>query len=309
MAIGTAYNQVSANQTKTWFIMFLFAIFVSGVVYIFTRALGFDSPSAVGFTGMALIVAGIMNFASYYWSDKIVMTISGAKQIQQADDPTLFRTVENLCIASGMPMPKVYILEDSAPNAFATGRNPQHAAICFTTGILDKLTKLELEGVAAHELSHIGNRDTLLMTVVSVLVGMIALLADWFLRISFWRGGDDEDNRGGNGIFMLIGLVLALLAPLAGTLIQLAISRRREFLADASGVLITRNPDGLADALLKISQDPEPLEAANKATAHLYIVNPFKNVRGAVSQFSNLFNTHPPIAERVKALREMEFSS
>ncbi len=307
MALPNAYNQIAANRIKTWLIMLLFALFVTGVVYIFARGLGFTEPTALGYTGIALIFAGIMNFASYYWSDKIVMTISGAKEIQKSDAPQLFRTVENLAIADGIPTPKVYILEDSAPNAFATGRDPNHAAVCATTGILAKLDRLELEGVIAHELSHVKNRDTLVMTVVSVLVGMLALLADWFLRFSFFsREDNDNDRNNGAAIFMVLGLVLAILSPIIATLIQLAISRRREFLADASGALLTRNPEELAQALLKISNDPDPLEAANKATAHLYIVNPFKGQGGATSWFANLFNTHPPIADRVAALRQME---
>jgi len=282
-----------------------FATFITFLAYIFTVALGFEGPSALGFSGIALILAGIMNFVTYYNSDKMVMAISGAKQIQQKDNPTLFRTVENLCIASGQPMPKIYIINDTAPNAFATGRDPQHASIAFTTGILQKLSKLELEGVAAHELSHVGNYDTRLMTIVSILVGTVALLADFFLRISFHAGRDRDDNRA-NGLVMVIGLIMALLAPLVATLIQLAISRKREFLADASGALLTRNPDGLAEALLKISADKEPLEVANKATAHLYIINPFKGNHRAVGWFANLFNTHPPIQKRVKALQEMQ---
>lgn len=285
--------------------MFLFAVFVTGVVYVFARAFGFTGPSSLGFVGIALIVTGFMNFFSYFYSDKIVMTISRAKQIKKSDNPTLFRTVENLCIASGLPMPKVYIIDDSAPNAFATGRSPDHSAIAFTTGILDKLDKLELEGVTSHELSHIGNRDTLLMSIVSILVGTIALLADWYMRSLWWGGGDRDDNNRGSAIFMVLALVLAILAPIIGMLIQLAISRKREFLADASGALMTRHPDGLADALLKISSDQEPLEAANRATAHLYIVNPFKGKQAAAA-FANLFNTHPPIEERVKALRAMQ---
>lgn len=301
----TAYTQVSNNKFKTWLIMFLFSMFVVGVVYVFARAFGFTGPSSIGFVGMALIVTGIMNFVSYFYSDKMVMAISGAKQIQKKDNPTLFRTVENLCIASGLPMPKVYIIDDSAPNAFATGRNPKHSAICFTTGILEKLNKLELEGVASHELSHIGNRDTLLMSVVSILVGTIALLADWYLRSLWWGGRDNDDDNKGNAIFMVLALVLAILAPVIGMLIQLAISRKREFLADASGALLTRNPDELADALIKISNDSEPLEAANRATAHLYIINPFKG-KQAKAAFANLFNTHPSIEERVKALRAMQ---
>src|SRR4030043_686699 len=300
----TAYTQVSSNRFKTWLIMFLFAIFLTFAIYTFTLALGFEGPSALGFSGIALIIAGLLNFFSYYNSDKIVMAISGARQIQKKDNLTLFRTVENLCIASGLPMPKIYIIEDTAPNAFATGRDPQHAAIAFTTGILGKLNKLELEGVTAHELSHVGNYDTRLMSIVAILVGTIALAAVFFLRISFYSRRDRD--REGNAIFMLLGLGMAILAPIIATLIQLAISRKREFLADASGALLTRNPQSLAQALLKISQDKEPLEVANKATAHLYIVNPFKDTHKMVGTFANLFNTHPPIKQRVKALEAMQ---
>ena len=303
----TAYTQISANRFKTWVIMLTFAFFITFVVYIFTNALGFRGPSALGFSGIALIIAGLMNFFTYYNSDKIVMAISGAKQIQKKDNQTLFRTVENLCIASGLPMPKIYIIDDTAPNAFATGRDPQHASIAFTKGILAKLSKLELEGVTAHELSHVGNYDTRLMTIVSILVGSVALLADWFIRITWWGGGGDRDeNNSSNAIFMVIALILAILAPIIAILIQLAISRKREFLADASGALLTRNPDELADALIKISKDKEPLEVANKATAHLYIVNPFKEGHKLVGTFAGLFNTHPQIEERVKALRAMQ---
>ena len=301
----TAYTQVSANKYKTWLIMLIFAFFITFAVYVFTFALGFQGLSALGFSGIALIIAGIMNFFSYYYSDKMVMAISQAKQIQIKDNPTLFRTVENLCIASGLPMPKIYIINDSAPNAFATGRDPKHAAIAFTKGILDKLTKLELEGVTAHELSHVGNYDTRMMTIVSILVGTIALAADFFLRISFYSGRNREE-RGSNQLMMIIGVLMAILAPIVATLIQLAISRKREFLADASGVLLTRNPDGLASALLKISHDKEPLEAANKATAHLYIINPLKNRKDAIGWFAKLFNTHPPIEERIRVLHQMQ---
>ena len=304
----TAYTQVSANRFKTWLIMFGFAAFITLVVYIFTQALGYRGPSALGFTGIALIIAGIMNFFAYYSSDKLVMAISGAKQIQKKDNLTLFRIVENLCIASGLPIPKIYLINDTAPNAFATGRNPKHASICFTTGILQKLDKLELEGVAAHELSHVGNYDTRLMSIVSVLVGLVALLADWFIRILWWGGGErDNDNRGAGGaIIMVAALVLAILSPIIAMLIQLAISRKREFMADATGSLITRNPDSLASALLKISRDTEPLEAANKATAHLYIINPLKGRKDAIGWFAGLFNTHPPIEQRIKALQAMQ---
>ena len=303
----TAYTQVSSNRFKTWLIMFLFATFITFIVYVFTQALGFRGPSALGFSGIALILAGVMNFITYYNSDKLVMAISQAKQIQKKDNPTLFRTIENLSIASGLPTPKIYIIDDTAPNAFATGRDPKHASIAFTTGILQKLNKLELEGVAAHELSHVGNYDTRLLTIVSILVGTVALLADWFFRITLWGGGSrDDDNRGSNGIILAIAVILAILAPIIATLIQLAVSRKREFMADASGAVLTRNPDSLADALLKISSDREPLEAANKATAHLYIVNPLKNQKNAVGWFAGLFNTHPPIEERVKTLSAMQ---
>jgi heat shock protein HtpX len=303
----TTYTEISSNRWKTWLIMLLFAAFLTFVVFIFTNALGFRGPSALSFTGIALIIAGIMNFFSYYYSDKLVMAVSSAKQIQKKNNPQLFRTVENLSIAAGLPTPKIYIIEDSAPNAFATGRNPQHPSIAFTTGIIDKLDRLELEGVAAHELSHVGNFDTRLMSVVAILVGSIALLSDWFLRM-MWFGGDDRDNNRDSaaGIFIVIALILAILSPIIATLIQLAVSRKREFLADASGALLTRNPEELATALIKISKDPEPLEVANKATAHMYIVNPFKDSHKIVGAFANLFNTHPPIEERVKALRAME---
>lgn len=303
--VNTAWDHVSSNIFKTWLIMFLFSLFVVSIVYIFGRAWGYGESGALGLVGIALIVTGIINFISYFFSDQIVLGISGAKAINEQSHKQLYRMVENLCIAAGLQTPKIYILEDSAPNAFATGRDPSHSAICFTTGILDKLNTRELEGVTAHELSHVGNRDTLLMSVVSILVGTVALLADWFLR-SLWYGGRDRDTDSkGNAIFMILALVAAILAPIIATLIQLAISRKRELLADASGVLLTRNPEPLAQALIKISNDKEPLEAANRGTAHLYIINPLKgsNVAGFMA---NLFNTHPPVEARVKALREME---
>ena len=301
----TAYTEVSSNRFKTWIIMLGFAFFITFVIFIFGSAYGLDAPSALSFSGIALIIAGIVNFFAYYNSDKIVMVISGAKQIQKKDNPTLFRTVENLTIASGLPMPKIYIIDETAPNAFATGRDPKHASIAFTSGILSKLNKLELEGVTAHELSHVGNFDTRLMAVVSILVGTVALAADFFLRMAFYSRRD-RNREGGSGIFLALGIVMAILAPIIAMLIQLAISRKREYLADASGTLITRNPDSLADALLKISKDTEPLEVANKATAHLYIVNPLKNRKDAIGWFAGLFNTHPPIEERVKKLRAMQ---
>lgn len=301
--VPTAYNQAGANRLKTWFIMGLFSFFVALVLYIFIRSLGLDLQTGVGYVGFGLLFIGISNLASYYYSDKMVLAVSQAKAVTKSQAPQFYRTVENLCIAAGLPMPKLYLIEDSAPNAFATGRDPSHAAIAVTSGLLDKLSDLELEGVLGHELSHIGNYDTRLMAIVAILVGTVALIADWFLRISFYGHHDDRDNRS-QAVFIVIGLVLALLTPVIGMLIQFAVSRRREFLADASSALLTRHPDGLADALTKIAKDPEPLEVANKATAHLYIANPIKKQK-AISWFASLFNTHPPVEKRVAVLRAM----
>lgn len=294
------YSQINSNKLKTWLIMTLFIAFITSLLYVYGKAGGYG----LSFAGIALIISGIMSFASYYYSDKMILGMSGAKQIKKSDNPKLFRIVENLCIAAGLPMPKVYIINDSAPNAFATGRDPKHAVICATTGIVDKLSETELEGVVAHELSHIGNYDIRVMSVVSILVGLVALLADFFMR-SMWFSSRNRDDKNSQtqAIFLVIGIALAILSPIIATLIQLAVSRKREFLADASGALLTRYPEGLASALEKISKDKEPLEAANNATAHLYITNPLKNTKGHL--FSGLFNTHPPIEERIKILRSM----
>ncbi|MBI4036648.1 M48 family metallopeptidase [Candidatus Daviesbacteria bacterium] len=281
--------------------MFFFSLFAVAVVYIISLGFGYGEMGGLTIVGIALIIAGVMNFVSYFWSDKIVLGISGAKPIAKKDNPEVYRTVENLCIAAGLPLPKIYLINDSAPNAFATGRDPKHAAIAFTSGILEKLNKQELEGVTAHELSHVGNRDTLVMAVVSVLVGTIALLSDFFLR-SLWFGRSRD--RGG-GLYMVLAIAAAILAPIAAMLIQLAVSRRRELLADASGVLLTRYPAGLASALQKISSDRQPLKTAHTGTAHLFIVNPLKG-KEAGAWLAGLFNTHPPIEARIKALHEME---
>jgi len=296
------YSQISSNKLKTWVIISLFIVFITTLMYVYGNASGYG----LSFVGMALIISGLMSFASYYYSDKIILGMSKAKQIKKSDNPELFRIVENLCIGAGIPMPKIYVIHDSATNAFATGRDPKHAVVATTTGILQKLNKSELEGVIAHELSHIRNFDIRLMAVVTILVGLVALLADFFMR-SLWYGGGRRNSREGNnaqGFFLLIGIVLAILSPIIATLIQLAVSRKREFLADASGVLLTRYPEGLATALEKIAKDKEPLEVANNATAHLYIANPFKG-KISGSWFASLFNTHPPIEERIKILRSM----
>ncbi|MBI4096968.1 MAG: M48 family metallopeptidase [Candidatus Levybacteria bacterium] len=290
------YSAISANIWKTRLIIVLFIVFITTLVYVYTKASGYD-PSIVV---VVLILASITSVGSYFYSDKIVLATSGAKPISKTDNPHLYNTVENLTIGSGLPLPKIYIIHDPSPNAFATGRDPKHAVVVVTTGLMEKLNNAELEGVIAHELSHIQNYDIRLMAIVAVLVGFVAILADIFMR-SMWYGGS---RRKGGGVFILIGIVFALLTPIIATLIQLAVSRKREFLADASGVLITRYPEGLANALEKIASDPKPVRDASNATAHLYIENPFKNkTKGA--WFASLFNTHPPVEERIKILRSM----
>jgi heat shock protein HtpX len=252
---------------------------------------------------VAVIFSSGMSFVSYWYSDKIALAISRAHEISHEENPELFHIVENLCITAGLPTPKIYMIDEPAINAFATGRDKEHAVVAVTRGAIEKLNKNEIEGVIAHELSHIGNRDILLLTVIVVLVGFVSLLSHWFLRFSFFGGRRGRDREGGQigAILAIVGLILAILSPLAATLIQLAISRKREFLADADGALLTRYPEGLASALEKIAQDPIQLSVANDATAHLYIANPFKKKR-----FSSLFMTHPPIEERIKILRDME---
>jgi len=276
--------------------MVLFVVFIVTIGYIYGKA----SESGLLFAGIALLLAGTTSIGSYYFSDKLVLATSGAKKIQLKDNPALFRIVENLCIGAGLPMPSVYIIEDESANAFATGRDPKHAVVCVTTGILHKLTKVELEGVIAHELSHVKNYDTRLMAVVAILVGFIAILADFFMRSLWFR---DRDSKAG-AIFLVIGIVLAILSPIVATLIQLAVSRKREFLADASGVLLTRYPEGLASALEKIALDRVPMRSASNATAHLFIENPF-NRKQHTHWFSSLFDTHPPAEERIRILRSM----
>jgi len=256
---------------------------------------------------VAVIFSIFSSFLSYWHSDKIVLRITHAQPIKKEDNPELYRLVENLCITAGLPLPKICILPEGQPNAFATGRDENHAVIAITGGLLEKLERVELEGVIAHELSHIGNRDILLGTVVVVLVGIIALVSNWFLRITFWGGGlRRRDSRDSLGLLILIlGLLAAVLAPIAASLIRLAISRKREFLADASGALLTRYPEGLARALEKISSDQTPMKTANNSTAHLFISSPFKGEQRK-SWFTRIFMTHPPVEERTRALRGMK---
>lgn len=295
--MATLYTQADRNVWLTWVYITGFLIFVIGVGYVFAQAL-----QSSGILYFAVLFSVIMSFGSYWWSDKIVLRMSGAKEVTRENAREIYNIVENLCIAAGLPVPKIYVMEDGALNAFATGRDPEHGVICLTTGIIQRLDKTELEGVIAHELSHIGNRDILLSTVVVVMVGFVALLADWF-RQSMFHGGGNSENRDGRLqlIFFVVGILLSILAPLFAWLVQLAISRKREFLADASGALLTRYPEGLASALEKISADTQPLEAANSATASLFISNPFKG-----EKIMKLFMTHPPIEDRVKVLREMD---
>ncbi len=296
------YSAISANVWKSYVILALFVVFAGTVAYVIGRATGYGPSAGI----LVFIIAIIYSFVSYFYSDKLVLATSGAKQIEKKDHPELFRIVENLAIGDGIPMPKVYIINDPSPNAFATGRDPQHAAVAATTGILERLNKSELEAVLAHELSHVKNYDTRLLAITAVLVGFIALLTDLFLRNLFWNGLGGDNNRDSRSqlIFIVIAIVLAILAPIVASLIQLAVSRKREFLADASGALLTRYPEALASALEKISSDPRPLRTASNATAHLFIVNPFKG-KGFSGWLTGLFSTHPPIEERIKILRSM----
>jgi heat shock protein HtpX len=298
------YEQISRNKWKSIALVGFFMAFIFVLTWLFEYVTGWGKGGLV----LAVVVSMTMAAAGYFASDKIVLTISRARPATKEEFPYLYNVVEGLAIAAGLPAPKCYVIDDTAPNAFAAGRKPETAVICVTTGILEKLNRVELEGVIAHEMSHIKNFDVRLQTLVVVMAGIVALLSDWMLRSFLWGGGRRRGGRsrggsgGAGGILILVGLALAVLSPFIATIIQLAVSRKREFLADASGAMLTRYPAGLASALRKISADTEPLEAANKATAHLYIVNPLKNIKGGVNK---LFSTHPPIEERIAALEKM----
>lgn len=302
----THYQAIEANKTKSVVVVTAFMAFIAGATYLMATAFGYG----LDMVGIALIVSGFMSFFSYYYSDKIILTISGAREAKREEFFDFYTVTENLCLGAKMPKPKLYVIEDTAMNAFATGRDPEHAVVCATTGLLSRLNRSEIEGVVAHELSHVKNYDIRLMSIVTILVGFVALLSDWMIRMTYFGGGRrrSRDNQEGGQIeviLFIVGLVLAILSPIIAQLIQLAISRRREFLADASAVGFTKNPEGLAKALEKITADREPLEAANKATAHLYIANPLKNTHNAVGMFAKMFATHPPVEERIKALRQL----
>lgn len=295
------YSAISANKIKSWLIIVLFVVFITTIVYVFSRSFGYDS---LFLSGVALILSGFMAFGSYYYSDKMVLSSVNAKLLEKKDNPELYRIVENLAIGDGLPLPKIYTINDDAPNAFATGRDPKHAVLCVTIGLLNKLNKSELEGVIAHELSHVKNYDIRLMSIVAILVGTVAIIADMFLRHMWFR--EHDNNRSGNAqiFFLILGIFFAIISPLVATIIQLAISRKREYLADASGALLTRYPEGLASALEKIANDPKTLKNASNATAHLFISNPFKG-KDKKRWLSSLFETHPPAKERIRILRLM----
>lgn len=295
--MATLYTHQDENIRKTWFIM---AMFLSVVILLGWAVSWYFNDQTILY--VAVIIAILTNIWSYWYSDSLVIRMTHAQEADPREYTELHRIVENLAITAGLPKPRVYIVHDPAPNAFATGRDPEHAVVAVTTGILGILDRTELEGVIAHELSHVGNRDMLVSTVAVVLVGFVAVLSDFFLRFLMYGGGRDRD-RNVHPIFLVIGVVAAILAPLAASLMQLAISRKREFLADASGALLTRYPEGLASALMKISAHGREMQHANHATAHLFIANPFGGTRGIGASLSRLFLTHPPVEERIAALR------
>lgn len=296
------FEDIKKNKIKSWFIVLLFLAFIAIIVYYICMALDLGELSII----IAMIFAIVSTWGSYYYSDKIVLKLNNARPATREEDLKLVNILDSLVISAGLPeKPQLYVIEDAQPNAFATGRNPKHAVICVTTGLLEKLDYYELEGVLAHEMSHIKNYDILLSAVVSVMVGFVVILSDWFTRISFYggrRGRDRDNDNNGNAIVMLIGLIFLILAPIFGQLMQLAISRKREFLADATAIEFTRNPDGLISALEKISADPNELKVANKATENMYIANPFRNKKKS----SDLWSTHPSTEARIEALRNLK---
>lgn len=298
--MATLYTHQGSNVRKTWFLMMWFFVIIVGIGYVVSTIYG--NPAIMY---IAIIFSLLMNVGSYWYSDKLVLRMTGAVPADPSSHRELINVVENLSITAGLPMPRVYVVEDPAPNAFATGRNPEHAVVCATTGLLQLLNRTELEGVMAHELAHVGNRDMLVSTVAVVLAGFVAIVADLLMRSMMWGGGDRDSKAG--VVFLILGFVGILLAPIAAQLIQMAISRKREYLADVSGALLTRYPEGLASALEKIAASPRPMMRANNATAHLFIADPFGNDKRTIGQkISGLFQTHPPAADRIRILREMK---
>ncbi len=300
------YEEIGQNKRNSVILVVVFAIVLVLLGYIFGQVSGFGYFGIV----LAFIISTAMALTGYFRGDKIVLAVSRAKPASREEFPQLFNIVEELIIASGLPMPKLYIIYDNdAPNAFATGRDPDHASIAVTTALLHRLNRNELQGVLAHELSHVGDYDILFATLIGIMVGMVAMMADFFLRYTFWTGGgrrrsSSGSSEGGGSLIMIIALILAILAPIFALIIQLAVSRQREYLADANAALMTRYPEGLASALEKISANPGVLEVSNRATQHLYIISPIKSIRERKKK-SSLFSTHPPVEERIKRLREM----
>lgn len=300
----TLYDQIARNKRNSILLMFFFVLIILGLGWVIDELTGM----AGGGIFIAFVFAIFSTFFGYYFSDKMVLRISGAREVDLSSDRELFHLMENLTIATGLPMPRLYVIDDPSPNAFATGRNPENGVICVTTGLLEKLDKREIEGVLAHELAHIQNYDIRMMTLVVVFAGVIALLSDMVLRWTIWGGigGDRRDSSKGGGqaqvIMLVIGIAFAILAPLVATVVRLAISRQREYLADSTAAMITRYPEGLAQALEKIALDHTPMARANKATAHMFIMNP---LRDSKSWLNGLFATHPPAEERIRRLRGM----
>jgi len=294
------YQEISANKRKTILIMGLFILLIATSGYVFGRATG---ETTTWFVLASLLAIGT-SFFSYYYSDQVVLALTNAHPADRNTYFDFYTAVENLCIATGLPKPKIYVIDDEAPNAFATGRDPEHAVVVATTGLIKKLQKLEIEGVVAHELSHIKNYDIRLMTIIVILVGFVSILANWFFRFRLFGSSDREERGRASGVFILIGVLFAIFMPIVATLMQLAVSRQREYLADASGVLTTRYPEGLATALEKIAQDPTRMKVVNPATSHLFISSPLKETDKNLI-FKGLFDTHPPVEDRIKRLRSM----
>jgi heat shock protein HtpX len=304
----TFYNQIAANRRNSFLLALVVIVLFGALGFSIGYAISGSASGAVAVMIGAILLGGLLSAGSYFGGDSLVLSVSGAKEVDETSAPQLLNVVREMAIAANVPMPKVYLIDDTAPNAFATGRDPQHASVAITTGLLEKLDREELQGVMGHELSHVRNFDIRFALLVGVLVGSIALLAHFFLRVTFWGGGrrsKDNDRGGSNGlqaIFFVVAIVLSILAPIAARLVQLAVNRQREYLADASSVQLTRNPYGIERALAKISSDPEVLEVANRATQHMYFTNPIKKFE---ERASGLFSTHPATLDRINRLREL----
>jgi len=298
------YEQIAGNKRKSIFLILFFLVLIFALAWAFGQITDFGRYALIP----AVILAVVMTWGSYYFSDKIALAVSRARPVKKEEYPHLYNVVEGLAMAAGLPKPRCYVIDDTAPNAFASGRNPENAVIVVTTGLLQKLNRAELEGVVAHEMSHIQNYDIRVQTLAVVMVGVVVLLSDWILRTFLWGGRRrrSDDKGGGAGtVLVVVALALAVLAPIFAQVLKLAISRKREYLADASGAMLTRYPAGLASALRKLAADREPLEAANKATAHMYIINPLKDQKRGGGRMAALFSTHPPIEDRIKRLESM----